>query len=616
MDALTLIGIIVTVIGIVVGFPTLRDYLKEKLHPKERHLTPNFYKRANSNFVDRDFYFKEIRVKLKQNNILLIYGIGGIGKSSITIEYLNKKRWFFDSIKHRYFLEVDSGIEEAFKSLLLDKTKDKDIDLNIILDEIDNKNTILVLDNVLDSQMEELAKILNQLTNAKVIVTSRGENLNISNRLKITVLEEREAIDLFESYFGKVQDDNIKKIIELGNKTPLVLEILAKHTKHYLTTKTSKEILEIFQNSKNNNGAKIFLKGKKASIKELIEGIFNINEIDTDEKKAIMLALANLDPNGVEIKQLLKWLKVEDETEYINAKNELINLGWINEKENILKTHRVIIEVIKENIEDEEVLDTLFNSLANEIFLGVKNPIYLSEFIPHSKKLLKSKFENENYAYLSHQLSTLYRAVENYKEALRYAKKSIFVREKLQVEQNILAISYSNISMVYIELKNCKNALRFINKAIQIQKKLNNQKSLAIAYSNKSTIYYDLNKLDKALEFQKKSIYIKEKIFSNNEDKFEIATSYNNISFIYSKIKNFTEALKYQLNAEKIIEKIDKTHIHLGKLNKNIANTYYDLKNYKKAKEYIDKSISILQQNKYQNLDEYLNLQKKIEAKL
>jgi len=76
-------------------------------------LTPSLG--SHSNFIGRKTELKELQTKLDSNNsLLLLNGIGGIGKSSLAAYYLSQQK---DNYDYYGFVEVGEGIKEAFVSI-------------------------------------------------------------------------------------------------------------------------------------------------------------------------------------------------------------------------------------------------------------------------------------------------------------------------------------------------------------------------------------------------------------------------------------------------------------------------------------------------------------------
>jgi tetratricopeptide (TPR) repeat protein len=81
----------------------------------------------------------------------------------------------------------------------------------------------------------------------------------------------------------------------------------------------------------------------------------------------------------------------------------------------------------------------------------------------------------------------------------------------------------------------------------------------------------------------------------------------------------FEKALKIQLKAKKIREKVlDINHLSLAESYNNLAVIYLHLKDYKKASQYGEKAVAILQglfPKGHPDLDEYKQNLEKIERK-
>ena len=136
-------------------------------------------KKTGFQAVIRGDYLNQIKELFQKNQIIIVHGYGGFGKTTLALEYCNfasketNIRWF-DSYSHQV-------LETEYRKLsaLLDINEvDEDLDFvientNIKLKQID-KEILFVFDNV--ESFDEINKFINKLPkNIKVLITTRHE---------------------------------------------------------------------------------------------------------------------------------------------------------------------------------------------------------------------------------------------------------------------------------------------------------------------------------------------------------------------------------------------------------------------------------------------------------
>jgi len=223
----------------------------------------------------------------------------------------------------------------------------------------------------------------------------------------------------------------------------------------------------------------------------------------------------------------------------------------------------------------------------------------LFNLFPKKGKQIKSglRLWNKIYKPLL-QLDELYEkydkqeAKEAYQEAILTLQKIISLRKNYSNVQNqLLAIDYSNLSLLYADVGQNYRALDYALMTLAIDKNFEKEEThtLAIDYSNLGYIYERLSKYKKAEESYKHSLNISKKI--KNSDKHEIATTYNNLAFLYSSMGNYHLALNFYLKSLQIDKKnlsnndasFATTYVNIGELYVTFGEYPKALYNYNKA---------------------------------
>jgi tetratricopeptide (TPR) repeat protein len=594
---------------------------QKKAHlPKYLPKKPPYYN--PDELIGRNETLKKISEELKtKNNVTLVNGIGGIGKTTIALAYVNTPT-LMEQYDHIAWITVfDNIIDDTITQLTgsvpdftYNKGETSGNNFKLLLMALSNinGNNLLVIDNA-----NNLQNLLNVKKNIdalrwKVIITSRTEPQTY-NKIPVDRLEKEDAKTLFYRYYKKEQNDELLEnlLIKIEYHT-LLTELLAK-TANESPELNLPKLCEILDNkdlaaeelqidivTEHELDEKNRLKMKQlyGYINKIFEAtVSNLNE----EEKKYLRYFAVLPSQAISFTDLVEYFKIDkkNKTIFTNTLNLLFRKGWlIKEKGTSYKAHSLIQTIAREKLQpDTKNCAVLIDTFKWRLYTKPgDNPLSRKEYVPYAENLLITiKDENIEIATLANNLSTIFSSLGNYKKALEYNLKTITIFEKVfEPNHPSLATSYSNIADTYSSLGNYKKALEYDLKSITILEKVlePNHPLLATSYNNIAETYRYLGNYKKALEYNLKSITIREKVLEQNHP--SLATSYNNIALTYSSLGNYKKALEYNLKAITIWEKVlEQNHPNLATSYLNIAATYYYLINYKQAKYYIDKAVEI-----------------------
>ncbi len=589
-------------IGLVfmgLSFETIKLRKEDKV-PEHKKLTENDLKKLltslppNDTFIGREKELKEIYKNLSKNkSLLLLNGIGGIGKTALAKEYTNR---YIDKYDHIAFVEFSGDIKDSLISSLeshfklegdtLDK---KFTNLKTKLANIKGKN-LLVIDDIKTQDDFNIIKKIS--SNFELLITSRNE-FDAIYKQKVETLPLEESKELFFKYYNT--NDNIEPLLESLGYHTLFIKLTAQ-TLSKSSLLTPQKIQERFKNGelktiKNNSDSKTF--------NIYLEELFQDN--DLNEKEILTLKRLSIFPSiEIEFELLQEFLCIEEEDldEFDFILNTLSSKGWLIKEENSFKLHQIIKEFIideyKVRFEHCEVVVQFF---IEKLYLNPEdNPVdkfkYL-RYLTSIDSILKDR--HERMATLFNNMSIIYKVMGEFEQALEYQKKDLELSKEILGDKHPnLAISYNNISLIYRNMGELDQALHFQKKALELKEEILNDKhpDLASSYNNISLIYKDMGELEKALDYQKKTLELFEKILGDKHP--DLATSYNNISLIYEKLGDFENDLKYQIKSLEIREEIFKgNHPDLALSYNNIAISYLNYNDLKNAKTYIDMATKI-----------------------
>lgn len=362
--------------------------------------------------LGRERSLDEIHQKLtdvaQRRNVVLLSGIGGMGKTTLLHEYLNR-----DSCKS-YFtyivaVSVNRNLEDAFitaisNALNLDLSEQlaPDERLEVIIHRMNTlgSRNLLAIDNVNEADYNDLLKIKRTLvrTGWKVLVTTRTSPDEFEV-IKVDELDAEDAFWLFVYHYAsdsrlrntndlnnylnnhKIRKEDIRNLLAHIARHTLLTELLAKSgNKKGISVVRLLELL-IEQDSKHPELERIITIGahadntfrqelSKTTLHNYILSLFDTDYlvngtgeqvVDAEnEAKATMLRFFSVLPAGdIPIVHLKKLWRVDaaDENTFEDRLDELSQIGWIQCKrkntypdlyaQNLhYKMHQLIQEVV------------------------------------------------------------------------------------------------------------------------------------------------------------------------------------------------------------------------------------------------------------------------------
>lgn len=307
--------------------------------------------------------------------------------------------------------------------------------------------------------------------------------------------------------------------------------------------------------------------------------------------------------------------------------------------------YNVFAENIYKYLDDGNSLDIVYLFfILSDVIINNRNPIEIETFLNKYKSLLsksESKLEENELeiAIIYNNMSTLYKLLGKYKEALSCSNLGTVILENLlkkKMYYNIslinLVLAYNNRAVINLDLENydealdnCnksldvleeeylqkgstynimgliyrnldknEEALSFYKKALDLKKFYlgSNHFEVAIIYGNMATAYSNMKKNEEAIKLIDKEIEIYTNIFNNCN--YYLGAAYNRIAYIYHNLNQFETALNYYKEAFKILEKeLGENHPEIAIIYKNISEIYINLNNNNKALVYLGKAFRI-----------------------
>lgn len=179
----------------------------------------------------------------KRKKICLLYGIGGVGKTQLAVEFARKYRenfsavfWIAGSTKVKLRLSIDSLVEklpqhqisERARSIVRSNEQDFDAIVPDVLNwfkKPSNNKWLLIFDNVdrdlpNDPEGFDIVKYIPSADHGSILITSQSRDMEFGRptKVKLEPFDDRQGKDLLESIVGRDLEGmlNGKRIVNKG----------------------------------------------------------------------------------------------------------------------------------------------------------------------------------------------------------------------------------------------------------------------------------------------------------------------------------------------------------------------------------------------------------------
>jgi tetratricopeptide (TPR) repeat protein len=553
--------------------------------------------------IGRDYSLKKIHILLKNNSSLCINGIGGIGKSTLSSNYLHCQIKNNENLKYYGFFEgLDSFVTELRPRLNLKEKKSEDAFMEALSELSKLKGEkLLVFDDVKDikENQDKIEKILALKDSGyKILLTSREEIKDIK-KYYLDVLSLTDAKELFNSIYPVEDEVLLEEILGYLDCHAFFVEMTAKTLK-------SKETLmpEIIKKKFENGEFSTIKRKRKESFNDYLNELFSFDKLDNEE--ILMLKQLSVLPSiEIEFEFLQEIFDKKDDEEFEEILNYLCEKGWLNYSKGSCKLHQIVKEYIwiehlpkfKEIIHIINFYNFLLRD-STDAHVSIFNQKYLLYF-SSLVQLLSDKIDIKDKNLISlffNFLGLMYRHLGNYSKALFLLEKALVLSENNLIFKSTI---HNNLGTVYSSMYEKEKALKHTVLSLDIRRNIFNEDDINIAdsYSNLGIQYEALGKFKKALDLLKKSVEIKEKLSyqdSPTVSSQSLGYSYHNLAGIYESLNIYDDALKFYNKTEEIFQKIyEKNHPDMATLFNNLSFLYAKMNKYQEAKNYIEKVINI-----------------------
>ena len=580
----------------------------------------------------------------QNKDILVLSGLGGIGKSSIikkffcdNFNHFGYYGWlnFNDSIEKVFIDQIDHGIEiKNFSNQNIKEVYKKIVHDLKNLKGRTNKKNVLVIDGV--DRKEQLDELIEKLPNRnwKIIITTRIKQKKIGvEKINLKDLKKGEAKKIFIQYYldkEKIKEkelDGMYKKFDINKKEvenflknigyhPLTIEISAKTLK----AKGLESFNRIKEFSvKRKIKMEMGVGNKEITMSEYLNDLFSLAGIN-NRQLSILRNFALLDNSKGILKSfyfLIHGIRSdgEDSDKLENELEELINHGWLNSKKNQKSIyyfcHSIIQKFILQHKKEQPTLKNskkiiqFFNKkLTYKYYLKKKDILINAEsIIKKLEKVDKKNIYSKDISSLFNNIANIYEFLGRYLDAKKYFDMAILIEKRIckkDDEKTNLVLYLENKAIILEGLDEFEKAKKMQEEVIRLKKiiyKSNlNHFSLAYSYGNLALIFIKLGEFSKAKKIVAKVDKIKDVIYKKNQKNLKLAIIYSLLASIYKEFDDHTKVLDFLHKAVEIRERIykkDKYQRDLASNYYNLSLIYYHLSEYKKANNLYNKVIEI-----------------------
>lgn len=185
-------------------------------------------------------------------------------------------------------------------------------------------------------------------------------------------------------------------------------------------------------------------------------------------------------------------------------------------------------------------------------------------------------------------IGLIYQEMNLNEKALEYHKKALKVREKFNLQNEQIA-SFNNIGINLTALDSIDEAVKIYKKGIELAKEKNNLIDHRRLLDNLANAHKKNGDTNLALKTYLEVLNISTKFDANEK---ELLSTYNNLTALYNDVNKPKEALKYAEKGFNLIEKYPESELVATDLYLTVAESYYMLQDFEKARLFKNKFIA------------------------
>ena len=575
----------------------------------------------NPDFTGRNEVLHELRLLLTKTNHSthtqqVLYGLGGIGKSQVAIEYAYRNNDLYDLVWWMRAAEKETlSLDYVALASELDLPEKNSAEQEFVIQAVRkwldrHTNWLLVFDNVGNSR--NIKDYLPKSSGGHVLVTSRNQDWQTP--LEIKIWSRKESLAFLHKRTGQENDNDAEAIAEGLGDLPLALAQAASYIK--TRNKSYVEYFELFTNRRKE------LWKREPPPVEYPDTVATTWSLALDEVRHVsqardLLYICSLvSPDAIPRILLTKVLEYMVETNVISATidefysddaiNVLCSYSLIIPEPRFIVIHRLVQSVTKDQMSlDERSLyrDALLNTLSNifprEEYTTPKCYPTCKDLLSHAETVTEIINDNDHtwkaIALLLTKMALYFHDIVAYKKAEQLYRKVIEIQEKyLDRNHLFIATSLENLAGLLHDQGFYEEAESFYRRALKVRE--------TQLDSDHPDIVQNLNNLALSLRSQSKyeeaeSIYrftlsTREKQVGTED--LDVAVILNNLAVLLEIQERYSESIEFYTRALSIREKkLGSDHQDVAQSLDNFGVLFYSMKNYDDADAFLRRALTI-----------------------
>ncbi|WP_267289661.1 tetratricopeptide repeat protein [Parachryseolinea silvisoli] len=527
------------------------------------------------------------RALFQNKQVVLVNGLGGIGKTTLAQGYLST---YYQDYQHvAWITQVGTDItqnivqdEGLLRSLAVSRGGKDTLQLfqEILykFKTVPGKPNLLVLDNA-DGTLANLRDMLPGQPDWHLLVTSR-ERIEGFMVQEIGFLSPDAALTLFKKHCSRINEDaKICGLLEAVDYHTLTLEILAK------TAQLQRVDIETLKSAIGQDlRANVYVAHKGDTVdhvRSYLSSLFTLSQL-TEKEVWLIKYFACLPAeyhSYATLCELIAPEKSRQEAFFSETLKGLSDQGWLlyNAETDSYKMHRIITEVAVKKLpitlaDVESLVDSVSVRLQFNQF--EESPVEKFPWIPFGK-ILTDTFSDDMSAKTAHlqlYLAMVLHEYGDYVGAKTVAGQAVATFECLGEDVDFYRTqSYACLGNILRSLGDYTGAIRWLEKAIVLEEQYvgMNDPLLSKEYSSLAMIFYDLGKYSTAKRLLEKCVRSAEREFG--EEHTVTANRYSKLGGVLLEMGDHSGA---QALFEKALHAGEK---HLGPDHPDLATQYSDI---------------------------------------
>jgi|GEM_PF-7000384 len=561
----------------VEGLTAKTDLTVTKLMPINAPFTDfisNLPSLRNSYFTGRTKVIAAIRQNFQAKKSVYISGMGGVGKSSVALEYAYKHKddydviWWLNAGDHT---EIQNGFKEfAIRKNLInsDEQNEEAVILRKVQEWLNtHQRWLFIYDNADEKGFKEwLGQYLSRSGTGDVIVTTRCRYFSEGVTIVLDEFDKSEALEFLKKRTGRV-DVKAKDLADCLGYFPLALEQAAAYL--VATPMSYEEYIAVFEEKlEHDEDLTHYDKSVYATLQ------MSIDRLERDGAWQMLNLCAYFAPDRIPLSLFVE-SKIFSETLKVNvdvydivaelAKYSL--LKYDKDDHNLVYIHRLLQATVRRRHKYE---DTRWLNICFDMVYGVfryeygdkasmdafgQNVAHVLEIARHAELMLDKtdKAVQEKIAVLYSEAGLGFYYGGRYVEALEWLVKALAIRESvLGKDHPSTADTYNNIARVYGVQGRYVEALELYSKALAIRESVfgKDHPDTANTYHNIATVCMKQGDYDKALEWNETALVIYEQVLGKGH--LSTRAIYIDIAEIYKARGDEDKAAEFYKKADKV----------------------------------------------------------------